>query len=227
MKKKNYKTLLLVLLSSLAVSSCQNPSQSSTPSINGSENNSSESISADNSDSNSNSISEDIKDEIIVDKSHRKDRDFSKFPVPSNEINENELPAVTDELGKVVVLSDQNLSMVNGQYRLDFTKNSSNKYVLQLVNIKNIAEVDNATSSNVMFKNDEPVRVFLKGSNQTIKGGYDTVEKENSMLPTIEEAKKELAGMGILEMANDQAEALIKGLLQDVVPKDYEIKIKK
>lgn len=42
-----------------------------------------------------------------------------------------------------------------------------------------------------------------------------------------EEAKKELAGMGILEMANDQAEALIKGLIQDVVPKDYEIKIKK
>ena len=51
MKRKKYKTLLLVLLSSLAVSSCQNPSQSSTPSINGSENNSSESISADNSDS--------------------------------------------------------------------------------------------------------------------------------------------------------------------------------
>ena len=65
--------------------------------------------------------------------------------------------------------------MVNGQYRLDFVKNSSVKYVLQLVNIKNIAEVDNATSSNVMFKNDEPVRVFLKGSNQTIKCGYDTV----------------------------------------------------
>lgn len=42
-----------------------------------------------------------------------------------------------------------------------------------------------------------------------------------------EEAKKELASMGILEMANDQAEALIKGLIQDVVPKDYEIKIKK
>lgn len=41
-----------------------------------------------------------------------------------------------------------------------------------------------------------------------------------------EEAKKELAGMGILEMANEQAEALIKGLIQDVVPKDYEIKVK-
>lgn len=42
-----------------------------------------------------------------------------------------------------------------------------------------------------------------------------------------EEAKKELASMGILEMANDQAEALIKGLIQDVVPEGYEIKIKK
>lgn len=41
-----------------------------------------------------------------------------------------------------------------------------------------------------------------------------------------EEAKKELASMGILEMANEQAEALIKGLIQDVVPKNYEIKIK-
>lgn len=41
-----------------------------------------------------------------------------------------------------------------------------------------------------------------------------------------EEAKKELAGMGILEMANEQAEALIKGLIQDVVPKNYEIKVK-
>ena len=42
-----------------------------------------------------------------------------------------------------------------------------------------------------------------------------------------EEAKKELASMGILEMADAQAEALIKGLIQDVVPKKYEIKIRK
>lgn len=41
------------------------------------------------------------------------------------------------------------------------------------------------------------------------------------------EAEKELAEMGILEMANDQAEALIKGLIQDVVPNNYEIKVKK
>lgn len=41
------------------------------------------------------------------------------------------------------------------------------------------------------------------------------------------EAFIELENMGILEMADAQAEALIKGLIQDVVPKNYEIKIKK
>ena len=41
------------------------------------------------------------------------------------------------------------------------------------------------------------------------------------------EAIKELEGMGILAMADEQAEALIKGLIQDVVPDNYEIKIKK
>jgi len=42
-----------------------------------------------------------------------------------------------------------------------------------------------------------------------------------------EEAVKELEGMGILEMANEQAEALIKGLIQDLIPENYELKIKK
>ena len=42
-----------------------------------------------------------------------------------------------------------------------------------------------------------------------------------------EAAKKEVAEMGILEMADQQAEALITGLIQDAVPKDYVIKIKK
>lgn len=39
-------------------------------------------------------------------------------------------------------------------------------------------------------------------------------------------AIEELENMGILEMANNQAEALIKGLIQDSVPKNYEIKVK-
>lgn len=40
------------------------------------------------------------------------------------------------------------------------------------------------------------------------------------------EAIAELEGMGILEMADEQAETLIKGLIQDVIPKNYEIKVK-
>lgn len=42
-----------------------------------------------------------------------------------------------------------------------------------------------------------------------------------------EEAIKELASMGILEMADTQAEALIKGLIEDLVPENYEIQVKK
>ena len=41
-----------------------------------------------------------------------------------------------------------------------------------------------------------------------------------------EKAKLELAEMGILEMANQQAEALIKGLIQDLIPAKYELKVK-
>ena len=42
-----------------------------------------------------------------------------------------------------------------------------------------------------------------------------------------DEAKKELSKMGILKMADDQAETLIKGLLQGSIPEDYKIKVKK
>ena len=42
-----------------------------------------------------------------------------------------------------------------------------------------------------------------------------------------EEAKKELAKMGILKMADEQAETLIKGLLLDSIPEGYTLKVKK
>ena len=42
-----------------------------------------------------------------------------------------------------------------------------------------------------------------------------------------EDAKKKIADMGLLDMADNQAEALIKGLVQDLIPKDYSIKVKK
>ena len=41
------------------------------------------------------------------------------------------------------------------------------------------------------------------------------------------DAKKEVEKMGILSAADEQAETLIKGLLQDSIPKKYEIQIKK
>jgi len=42
-----------------------------------------------------------------------------------------------------------------------------------------------------------------------------------------EDASEEAYNMGILELADKQSEALIKGILEDAIPKDYEIKIKK
>ena len=42
-----------------------------------------------------------------------------------------------------------------------------------------------------------------------------------------EDAKEKIANMGILEMADTQAEALIKGLIQDTVPEEYSIHVKK
>ena len=40
-------------------------------------------------------------------------------------------------------------------------------------------------------------------------------------------AEKEIANVGVLEMADEQAETLIKGLLKDVVPEDYKMKIER
>lgn len=40
-------------------------------------------------------------------------------------------------------------------------------------------------------------------------------------------AEKEVRDMGVLEMADEQAEALIKGLLRDAVPDDYKFDIKR
>ena len=56
---------------------------------------------------------------------------------------------------------------------------------------------------------------------------FDSKEDANKANALAEEkAMEELEGMGILEMANTQAEALIKGLIQDAIPENYEIKVK-
>ena len=40
-------------------------------------------------------------------------------------------------------------------------------------------------------------------------------------------AKEDLKSMGILEMADSQSEALIKGIIQDLIPEGYKLKTEK
>ena len=40
-----------------------------------------------------------------------------------------------------------------------------------------------------------------------------------------EQAKKKVEEMGVIRMADDQSESLIKGLLQNTIPKNYEVEI--
>lgn len=55
----------------------------------------------------------------------------------------------------------------------------------------------------------------------------DSKEDANKAIYLAEQgAYVELVEMGILEMADGQAETLLKGLLRDVVPKNYEIKVR-
>ena len=57
---------------------------------------------------------------------------------------------------------------------------------------------------------------------------FDSREDANDAQALAEqEAKKELEKMGILESANEQAEVLIRGLLQESIPSDYELKFTK
>lgn len=56
---------------------------------------------------------------------------------------------------------------------------------------------------------------------------FNSKEDANKAVALAEEkAKEELAKMGILEMADAQSSVLLKGLIQDMIPKGYEIKIR-
>lgn len=52
----------------------------------------------------------------------------------------------------------------------------------------------------------------------------DDANRANSLVEN--SAYEELNDTGIMDMANRQSEVLIKGLIQDIIPKDYEIKFK-
>lgn len=56
---------------------------------------------------------------------------------------------------------------------------------------------------------------------------FNSKEDANKANALVEEkAKEEVAEMGILDYANSQSEILIKGLLQDSIPKDYTLEVK-
>jgi len=127
---------------------------------------------------NTNTVTSSIE---VEDVSYREGRDFSQYPMPDNNTNEDELPLIdTTAKQDVITLEDDTLAMIHGNYRLDFIKNSD-KYVLQLVNInentKTLAYT--ADNENVMFINNTPVMVYLQGSAEVFKVAYDEVIKTN------------------------------------------------
>lgn len=65
---------------------------------------------------------------------------------------------------------------------------------------------------------DTKLALFNFDSREDANDAQDLAEKE---------AMKELQGMGILESADTQAEVLIRGLLQESIPDDYELKFTK
>lgn len=57
---------------------------------------------------------------------------------------------------------------------------------------------------------------------------FNTNSKDDNNKAVVEAEKKaikEFSKSGVLEMANNQSETLIKGLIQDAIPKGYEIKV--
>lgn len=174
MNQKTINKLMLVsLLSCVSLSSCVDPQDSSTPVDSSTP---IESSTPEESSSIDASLSDTVSSEIVDEFLYREARDFSKFPTPSNEINEDELPLV-EGLGQIVTLSNQTPSLQNGNFRLEFIKNSSDKFILAVSNVNaDSTESSTLSSANVMFKNETPVILYLQGSNETIKTGYDSIE---------------------------------------------------
>ncbi len=65
---------------------------------------------------------------------------------------------------------------------------------------------------------DEEVTLFNTDEKEDANKAQELAEKE---------ALKEAKNMGILKLADQQAEALIKGILANAIPEGYQIKIKK
>lgn len=85
------------------------------------------------------------------------------------------------------------------------------------VSIPDAKVLDVKVDSSKIKYFDEKFALFNLDSKSDVNKGIVLAEQE---------AREELDDMGILKMADKQAETLIKGLIQDIIPKDYVIKIK-
>lgn len=77
--------------------------------------------------------------------------------------------------------------------------------------------LDVKIDSNTIKYFDEKFALFNVNSKEDVNKAMSLAE---------EDAKVKMENMGVLEMADLQAEALIKGLIQDVIPNGYQIKVK-
>lgn len=77
--------------------------------------------------------------------------------------------------------------------------------------------LDVKIDSNTVKYFDEKFALFNVNSKEDVNKAMSLAEKD---------AKEKMENMGVLEMADLQAEALIKGLIQDVIPNGYQIKVR-
>ena len=92
---------------------------------------------------------------------YREDRDFTSNPVPSNELNLQELPPA----GENTMFSvGTNPAMRSGDYRLEFV-HTDDEYYVRLVHLAALARYDApAVTASVMYENKNPVKLYIRSS---------------------------------------------------------------
>ena len=99
--------------------------------------------------------------------------------------------------------------------KIEINQNTSNKTIYVTLPKAEVFDVKVDTSSIKYF--DEGFALL----------NVNEKEDNNKAIALAEEAaKKEVENIGVLEMANSQAATLIKGLLKDTIPSEYNLEIK-
>ena len=96
---------------------------------------------------------------------YREERDFTTFPLPSDVQDESTLPLLPND-AKLIDLAEGGIGIEHGDYRLEFATEGT----LSLAHFE-------GENSETDFKNDTPVRLFLKGSEKSFALPYSRLEK--------------------------------------------------